>query len=75
MLERGLLTDFSSEALTELGRLQIHTQYIGVCRCDDIPDAIYDASLDELRARVQHEYGDLDQQIKDEVLFVIAGLH
>jgi SAM-dependent methyltransferase len=37
----------------------------------DIPNAIYDASVKELRAWTTREYGDLDQEIKDEVRFVI----
>jgi ubiquinone/menaquinone biosynthesis C-methylase UbiE len=37
----------------------------------DIPDAIYDASLKELRTWVDHEYGNLDQQLHDDVRFVI----
>ena len=37
----------------------------------DIPDAVFDASLKELRNWVEHEYGDLDQQLEDEVRFVI----
>ncbi len=37
----------------------------------DIPSAIYDASLEELRTWVDHEYGSLDQQLEDEVRFVI----
>lgn len=37
----------------------------------DIPDAMYDASLEELRAWMQHEYGDLDQRVENEVRFVI----
>ena len=37
----------------------------------DIPDAIFDASIKELRAWTIHEYGDLDQEIVDEVRFVI----
>jgi len=36
-----------------------------------IPDAIYEQSIKELRGWVVHEYGDLDQQITDEVRFVI----
>jgi len=39
----------------------------------NIPDAIYDASLEELRTWVDHEYGGLDPdgQMEDEVRFVI----
>lgn len=36
-----------------------------------IPDAVFDESIKELRAWVTHEYGDLDQQVNDEVHFVI----
>lgn len=37
----------------------------------DIPDAIYKASVKELRAWTIHEFGDLDQKVTDEVRFVI----
>jgi ubiquinone/menaquinone biosynthesis C-methylase UbiE len=37
----------------------------------DIPDAIFEASLEALRTWVDHEYGDLDLQRADEVRFVI----
>jgi len=37
----------------------------------DVPDAIYKASMKELRAWIIHEYGDLDQEVTDEVRFVI----
>ena len=37
----------------------------------NIPDAIYDASLKELRAWADREYGGLDQKMEDEVRFVI----
>jgi ubiquinone/menaquinone biosynthesis C-methylase UbiE len=37
----------------------------------DIPDPIFDASLDELRAWVEQEYGDLDGPRQDEVRFTI----
>ena len=37
----------------------------------DVPDAIYQASMKELRAWVIHEFGNLDQEITDEVRFVI----
>lgn len=37
----------------------------------DIPDAIFDASMNELRAWVTREYGSLDQDIEDQVRFVI----
>jgi len=37
----------------------------------DIPDAIFDASIKELRAWVTHEYGELDRDIEDEVRCVI----
>jgi ubiquinone/menaquinone biosynthesis C-methylase UbiE len=37
----------------------------------DVPDAIFETSIQELRSRVEHEYGDLDQQRADEVRFVI----
>ncbi len=36
-----------------------------------IPDEIFDESIKELRAWVASEYGDLDQQVNDEVHFVI----
>ena len=36
-----------------------------------IPDAVYDASMEELRAWVIQEFGDLDQPREDEVRFVI----
>jgi hypothetical protein len=37
----------------------------------NIPDAIFDASLEELRAWVEREYGDLDGQLADEVRFAM----
>jgi SAM-dependent methyltransferase len=37
----------------------------------DIPDAIYDASMKELRAWVQNEFGDLAQEITNDVRIVI----
>lgn len=37
----------------------------------EIPDAIFESSLKELRTWVQHEYGDLEQQREDEVRFAI----
>jgi ubiquinone/menaquinone biosynthesis C-methylase UbiE len=37
----------------------------------DIPDAIFDESMKELRAWVTAEYGNLDQEIADEVRFFI----
>ncbi|HJS20581.1 MAG TPA: methyltransferase domain-containing protein [Anaerolineales bacterium] len=37
----------------------------------DIPDDIFDASLEELRVWVERQFGDLDQQRQDEVRFVI----
>ncbi len=37
----------------------------------DVPDAIFETSMQELRTWVKHEYGDLDQQRTDEVRFVI----
>jgi ubiquinone/menaquinone biosynthesis C-methylase UbiE len=37
----------------------------------EIPDAIFDASLEALRTWVDHEYGDLDQPRTDEVRCVI----
>jgi ubiquinone/menaquinone biosynthesis C-methylase UbiE len=37
----------------------------------EIPDAIFETSMQELRTWVDHEYGDLDQQRADEVRFVI----
>ncbi len=37
----------------------------------DIPDAIYEASMKELRAWTNHEYRNLDQEITDEVRFLI----
>ena len=40
----------------------------------DIPDAIFDASMKELRAWVMHEYGNLDREIEDEVRFVIHAV-
>lgn len=36
-----------------------------------IPDAIFDESIEELRKWVSSEYGDLDQEIHEEVRFVI----
>ena len=41
----------------------------------EIPDAIFDASLEALRTWVDHEYGDLDQPRADEVRFVIDVAH
>jgi hypothetical protein len=35
----------------------------------EIPDAIFDASLQELRTWVEREYGELDQKHEDEVRF------
>ena len=37
----------------------------------EIPDDIFDASMKELRAWVEHEYGDFDQPREDEVRFAI----
>lgn len=37
----------------------------------NIPDEVYRASLEELRAWVEHEYGDLDRPREDQVRFVI----
>jgi ubiquinone/menaquinone biosynthesis C-methylase UbiE len=37
----------------------------------EIPDAIFKASLEDLRSWVEHEYGNLDQQLQDEVRFTI----
>lgn len=37
----------------------------------EIPDAIFEASLEELRSWVEHEYSSLDQQLQDEVQFAI----
>jgi ubiquinone/menaquinone biosynthesis C-methylase UbiE len=37
----------------------------------DLPDDIFEASMKELRAWVSHEYGSLDQDIQDEVRFVM----
>jgi SAM-dependent methyltransferase len=37
----------------------------------EIPDAIFESSIEELRTWVKHEYGDLDQQMQDEVRFSI----
>lgn len=37
----------------------------------DIPDAIFDSSIKELRAWAMHEYGSLDREVIDEVRFVI----
>jgi ubiquinone/menaquinone biosynthesis C-methylase UbiE len=37
----------------------------------EVPDAIFDASLKELRTWVDNEYGDLDQTREDEVRFAI----
>ncbi len=37
----------------------------------DIPDALYDASVKELHAWMTHEYGNLDQEIKNDVRCVI----
>ena len=37
----------------------------------EIPDAIFDSSVEALRSWVDHEYGDLDQLRADEVRFVI----
>jgi SAM-dependent methyltransferase len=40
----------------------------------DIPDAIFHASMKELRTWVMHEYGSLDREINDEVRFVIHAV-
>ncbi|HLO32887.1 MAG TPA: class I SAM-dependent methyltransferase [Anaerolineales bacterium] len=37
----------------------------------DLPDAIFEASIEALRTWAQHEYGSLDREIQDEVRFVI----
>lgn len=37
----------------------------------EVPDAIFDASLKDLRAWIDHEYGDLDQTHEEEVRFAI----
>jgi ubiquinone/menaquinone biosynthesis C-methylase UbiE len=37
----------------------------------DLPDEIFEASMKELRAWVRREYGSLDQEIQDEVRFLI----
>ena len=37
----------------------------------DIPNPVFDASVQELRTWVEHEYGDLDQPREDEVRFAI----
>ncbi len=37
----------------------------------DIPDAIYEASMKELRGWTNHQFGNLDQEITDEVRFLI----
>jgi hypothetical protein len=37
----------------------------------DLPDAIFDSSMRELRAWVAQEFGSLDQELVDEVRFVI----
>jgi ubiquinone/menaquinone biosynthesis C-methylase UbiE len=37
----------------------------------DLPDDLYEASMKELRAWVSREYGSLDQEIQDEVRFLI----
>jgi SAM-dependent methyltransferase len=37
----------------------------------DIPNPVFDASLKELRAWIENEYGDLDQPRQDEVRFAI----
>jgi SAM-dependent methyltransferase len=37
----------------------------------DIPDAIFNESMDELRAWASREFGDIDQEIVDEARFVI----
>jgi ubiquinone/menaquinone biosynthesis C-methylase UbiE len=37
----------------------------------DVPDALFEESMKELRAWVTAEYGNLDQEIKDEVRFLI----
>ena len=37
----------------------------------DVPDAIFDASISELRTWADNEFGDLDKQLEDEVRFVI----
>jgi ubiquinone/menaquinone biosynthesis C-methylase UbiE len=37
----------------------------------DVPDALFEESMQELRAWVTAEYGDLDQEITDEVRFFI----
>jgi len=37
----------------------------------DIPNPVFDASIEELRSWVDREYGDLDQPRADEVRFAI----
>jgi ubiquinone/menaquinone biosynthesis C-methylase UbiE len=37
----------------------------------DIPDALFESSLKELRAWMMHEYGDLDRRIEEEVRCII----
>jgi hypothetical protein len=37
----------------------------------EVPEAIFEISMEELRAWADREYGDLDQQRADEVRFVI----
>lgn len=37
----------------------------------EVPDPIFDASMEELQTWVSHEYADLDQQLEDEVRFAI----
>ena len=37
----------------------------------DVPDLIFDASMSEMRAWVNQHFGDLDQQLEEEVRFVI----
>jgi hypothetical protein len=37
----------------------------------DLPDAIFDASMKALRDWVAEEFGNLDQELEDEVRFVI----
>jgi hypothetical protein len=37
----------------------------------DIPDAFFDVSIKELPAWAIQEFGDLEQEIRDEVRFVI----
>jgi ubiquinone/menaquinone biosynthesis C-methylase UbiE len=40
----------------------------------EIPEGLYEASIQELHAKFVRDYGDLDQQVEDEVRFVIDAI-